>query len=105
MLHLRNVRFVDGVSVEAVADRSRKELAKASSLGAKNLFSDFKDVIDHSSLDAVIIALPHFLHEEAAVLWAESGLHIFVEKPLGRTVKECQRIIEAAHENGVKLQF
>jgi len=96
MLHLRNVRFIEGVLVEAVADRSKKELAKASSLGVKNLFSDFKDIIDHSSLDVVIIALPHFLHEEAVVLYAEKELHIFIEKPLGGSVEECERIIEAA---------
>ncbi len=103
MLHFRNVMLIDGVSVEAVADKSKKKLTKANSLGVKNLFTDFNDMINQSSLDAVIISLPHFLHENAAIFSAEKGFHIFIEKPLGRTSKECERIIKAAHKNGIKL--
>jgi len=44
------------VAVEAAAAGSKGEHAKASSLGVKNLYSDFIDMIEHSSLDAVILA-------------------------------------------------
>ena len=57
MLRIRNVRFVDRVSVDAVADGSRKELTKASCLDAKNVFSDFMDMIGHSLLDTDVVAV------------------------------------------------
>ena len=63
MLHLRNVRFIEEVSVEAVADRSRKELTKASCLDAKNVFSDFMDMIGHSLLDVDVVAVHDSLYE------------------------------------------
>jgi len=63
MLYLRNVSFIDGVSVEAVADKSEKELTNASYLGVNNVFFDSVDMIGYSSLDADFVDLADFLYE------------------------------------------
>ncbi|HPD13744.1 MAG TPA: Gfo/Idh/MocA family oxidoreductase [Planctomycetota bacterium] len=54
-------------------------------------------------VDLVVIATPHGLHARHAVLAAEHGKHILVEKPMATSVAECDQMIKAADQAGVKL--
>lgn len=103
LLHLNLLKFMDGVVLEAASDKNQRNLKKAERLGVRRLFTDYKDMYEKVELDAVIIALPHFMHEEAVILAAEKGFNIFIEKPLGRTVKECKRMLKVVEKNSVKL--
>ena len=53
--------------------------------------------------DAVYIALPNHLHREYAVRAARAGIHVLCEKPLAVTEADCEAMIRAADEGGVKL--
>jgi len=103
MLHLKNCRFIDDVKVVAVSDASKSRLQKASAMGIKGLYNDYKDLIESADVDAVVIALPNFVHAESICAAAEAGKDIFVEKPLGRYVAECKEIGDAVEKQGVKL--
>jgi len=103
LLHLRNTRFIKSIKVVGVADKSKKGLSEAKKFGIRNLFDDYKELLKLADLDAVIISLPNFLHEESVTFAAERGLHIFIEKPLARTLSECENIKRAVQRNGVKL--
>jgi predicted dehydrogenase/nucleoside-diphosphate-sugar epimerase len=50
--------------------------------------------------DAVVVALPNALHEEATVAALEHGFHVLCEKPLALTEAACRRIQEAADRAG-----
>jgi predicted dehydrogenase len=91
------------VQVIAVADKSKKGLAEAKARGVKQIYKDYKELLDKASIDAVIISLPNFLHEESICLAAERGLDIFVEKPLARNVEEGKRIKRSIEKNGIFL--
>jgi len=54
-------------------------------------------------VDAVYIALPNHLHCEYSVRAARAGVQVLVEKPMAVTEEECERMIHAAREAGVKL--
>lgn len=54
-------------------------------------------------IEAVWILTPHERHCEHAVMAAEHGKHIVVEKPMAITVEQCQRMVEAAERNRIKL--
>jgi glucose-fructose oxidoreductase len=54
-------------------------------------------------VDAVYIALPNNLHCEYTVRAARAGVHVLVEKPMALTEEECEEMIRAAREGGVKL--
>jgi predicted dehydrogenase len=56
-------------------------------------------------IDVVYIVLPTGLHAEYAIKAAEAGKHVWCEKPMARTAKECQMIIDACKKNGVKLSI
>lgn len=66
-------------------------------------FNDYKELIDKSEIDAVIVLLPHHLHAPAAIYAAEHGLNVLVEKPMARSTEECDAMIAAAEKNGVSL--
>jgi predicted dehydrogenase len=103
-LHLYNCLHIEGVKVVAAADQSKKFLKKAKSLGVRELYTDYHEMLhDPKDLDVVIISLPNSLHRESATLALEAGVNVFVEKPLARTVEECQEISNAVRKSGRKL--
>ena len=106
-VHMMNCLHIDGVKVTAAADLSKKALNKAKSIGVKNLYTDYNDLLNdfHSNLDAVIISLPNFLHFESIQMALEAGLNVFVEKPLANTTKECSQIVRLVKKNGRKLMI
>jgi myo-inositol 2-dehydrogenase/D-chiro-inositol 1-dehydrogenase len=101
MLHLVNCSHMDGVKVIAAVDSSKKGLRKAESLGVKNLYKDYHDLLRHSSeMDAVIISLPNFMHFESILLSLETDLNVFAEKPLAITTEECRQIVKKVDNSG-----
>ena len=100
---LNSCTLLKEARVEAVADLSQKARNAAKNLGVPNVYEKYEDLLKDDRVDAVIISLPNFLHEEAAVASAEHGKHILLEKPLARNVVEGERIVSAARKNSVKL--
>lgn len=66
-------------------------------------YTDYKNMVKNEELDAVIIATPTHTHREIACFCAEQGLNIFLEKPMGRTLEDCDSIIDSINENQIKL--
>ena len=58
-------------------------------------------LLDREEVQAVYVATPVHLHCEQVVAAARAGKHILVEKPLGRSLAEADRIIGAVREAGV----
>ena len=57
--------------------------------------------IARDNIDVFIIALPNFLHEEAVHKLSEAGRAMVCTKPLGRSTREAQSMLEAVREAGV----
>ncbi len=58
----------------------------------------WKWVGDRKDLDVILVCTPPQLHEEISVLAMKSGKHVLCEKPLARTIEECDRMIQVAKE-------
>ncbi len=54
-------------------------------------------------IDAVYIASPVVLHAKQAMMAADAGKHILIEKPLAMTSQEGQRVLEYCESKGVKI--
>jgi predicted dehydrogenase len=94
------------VNVVAVSDKSKNALSKARSLGIKNTYTDYQELLKRSkNVDAVIISLPNSLHLESIQLAVEAGLDIFIEKPLAINVNEGKRIVNLIDTSGSKLMI
>jgi len=89
---------VDLVAVADVDDDSRSLVERARRVVA---YADYTEMLDRESLEAVVIALPTSLHEEAATAAANAGVGFLVEKPIASTVESGRRIRDIAQESGV----
>ena len=86
-----------GIEVVAVAARSEETLALAQKiLGEKiAVTTDYGKLLEADDVDAVMIALPNALHDEALLAAAESGKHIFFEPPVADDPVTAERILSA----------
>jgi predicted dehydrogenase len=88
----------------AVCDTDLSKQLSVTSLypGAK-FFTDYQEMISHCELDVVSICTPHDLHADMSVAVARHKINILVEKPMALTSDDCQRMIDEANLNKVKL--
>jgi predicted dehydrogenase len=92
------------VDLIAVADADEKRSKEAKErLGAKLFTSRYEDILTHTEIEAVIIALPNHLHHPVALQAAIAKKHILVEKPMALNTKEAKEMVEMAKRNGVTL--
>jgi hypothetical protein len=70
-------------------------------------YKDFRKMLDEqgSGIDAVIVTIPDFMHATAAMWCMERGKHVYVQKPLTRTVWEARQLMEAANKYRVATQM
>lgn len=91
---------------------SRCELAAVASGSAAKLekfpnqkhFADGEEMIGSGSVDAVLIATPHYSHTSLGIAAFKAGLHVMVEKPISVHKADCERLI-AAHQARPNLVF
>ncbi|MEM6525776.1 MAG: Gfo/Idh/MocA family oxidoreductase [Bacteroidota bacterium] len=68
-------------------------------------YQNISDIANNPDIDVIYIVLPTGLHAEYAIKAAETGKHVWCEKPMARTEAECESIIEACAKNKVKLSI
>lgn len=61
-----------------------------------------QELIEHPDIDIVLIATWHDSHAQFCVDAANSGKHIFCEKPLALTTRECMEVVSAVRAAGVR---
>lgn len=75
---------IPGATLTAVCDIDEKRRAWAKeNLPEVAVFEDYKELLDSSLVDAVIIAVPHYLHPEMAIESLKRNINTMVEKPAG----------------------
>jgi phthalate 4,5-cis-dihydrodiol dehydrogenase len=92
-----------GVRIAAAADPQPDPRAAFTRDFAAAAFADARQVCERRDVEAVYIATPHQFHREHAVLAAECGKHVIVEKPMALSLEDCDAMIEAADRNKVHL--
>jgi len=93
-----DVEIVAGVDI--VPDRLAVMKEK---WGVADTYKDWKEMLRKVKPDAVSICTPNGLHAQPAIDAANAGAHVITEKPMAMNPKECQRMIDAAKKNKVKL--
>ncbi len=69
------------------------------------LYKDMDEMLEKEELDYVDIALPTYLHAEAAIKALNAGHHVLCEKPMALNKEQCQSMIDAAKKNNKKLMI
>ncbi len=94
-----------GVRLVAGADVNPKALeAFKAKYGPDVLVTaDYRQVLARQDIDAVFITSPDFCHEEHAVAALNARKAVYLEKPMAITIAGCDRILQAAFANKVRL--
>ncbi|MFD1769955.1 Gfo/Idh/MocA family protein [Sphingobacterium suaedae] len=92
---------IPNVVCTALCDVDERILDKRiAELGAKNIqvrrFVDHKELLVGDTVDAVIIATPDHWHCLQMTDAVKAGKHVYVEKPIGNSIRECEIMVAAA---------
>ena len=66
-------------------------------------YTDYSQMLQDPSLDAVYVATPVHLHAGQALAAIDHGFHTLVEKPMAATAREAESIVERAEMHNITL--
>ena len=71
----------------------------------KNIYNyqNFDQIANNDDIDVIYIVLPPSMHWEYVIKAANAGKHVWCEKPMAMTAKECQDMIDACKKNKKSL--
>ncbi len=108
--HIDGFSGVPGVEIAYVADPDKNVLANrlknVHDKGHKNCkgIVDIREALKDPDVDAISIATPNHWHSLMTIWGAQSGKHVYVEKPMSHDVVEGRVAVEAARKYGVVIQ-
>lgn len=101
--HAKAFEALENSEFTAVCDNNiERARAFADRYGVK-AYDDIEAMIRECGLDVVSICTPHPLHANPAVIAADCGCNVLIEKPLASSLEDCDRIIEAGDRNHVTI--
>ena len=101
---VRNLHEAPGAEAVAVADLSQDKLdAISKRFPAVRVTTDYRELIDDPSIDAICVVTPVGTHRKLAEEAFAAGKHVFVEKPLARNVSDAEAIVRAGERAGKTL--
>lgn len=101
--HAKAFEALENSEFTAVCDNNiERARAFAERYGVK-AYDDIEAMIRECGLDVVSICTPHPLHANPAVIAADCGCNVLIEKPLASSLEDCDRIIEAGDRNHVTI--
>jgi predicted dehydrogenase len=68
-------------------------------------YENFDSIASNKAVDAVYVALPNSMHAEFTIRAAKAGKHVLCEKPMATSVEDCERMMAACKNAGVKLMI
>lgn len=103
--HIKGYNKVEEAEIVALCDVNQDRAAQVQrdcGVGKARLFSDYRQMLDESELDAVSVCLPNILHRPVAMDCLDAGKHIICEKPLATSALDAQAIADAADRSDKK---
>ena len=98
---IRNFNNNSEVEIVTIADLETKRLEQVGRhYPTVKKTVDYRDIINDTSIDAVVVATPVSTHFPLGMEVLKSGKHLFVEKPMAGSSDECRRLNDEADKGG-----
>ena len=96
----------DSIQIAGIADPDDPGRAEAQQrTGAKRAYRDYREMLAAEKPDLVSICSRHLDGKaEIVAAVADSGAHIYMEKPFAKNLEEADKMLEAVKRNKVKVQ-
>jgi myo-inositol 2-dehydrogenase/D-chiro-inositol 1-dehydrogenase len=89
------LRELAGVEVVAICDPVEERARAACARCGGRAYGAWEPMLDEQRPDALCVCTPTFAHREPAVEALGRGIHVYVEKPLARTLDDARAIVDA----------
>jgi predicted dehydrogenase len=102
--HFEAARLTDAFELVGVFDvDAGRARAQADRHGISRCYGDLQGLLADDDVACVAVLTPPDTHESLTCAALEAGRHVVCEKPPGRTVAECDRMLAAARAAGRRL--
>jgi len=115
--HMRALAQFDDVQLLAVCDVDKRRRlgmkgwidkrykdTRGTTYAGCDDYADFREVLDRTDVDAVVIGTPDHWHSPLVVFAAQAGKDIYCEKPLSNTILEGRKAADAVRRYGRVFQ-
>jgi predicted dehydrogenase len=104
-LHVAGYKDRDDAELWGVYDKDKSAAEKfAAEHGIPKIYDSYEEVLADPQVTGVELLIPHHLHCPMTVQACKAKKHVSVQKPMALNIAECDCMIAAAKENGVKLK-
>lgn len=96
-LKVANVEVVALCDVDSnvLAKRKAELLEKQPSVKNINTYTDYRKLLEQKDIDVIIVGTPDHWHALQMIEACAAGKHVYVEKPAGNSIGECNAMIAA----------
>ncbi len=71
---------------------------------APSMYGDYRELLATEKPEIAIVATPDHWHPLITIAALEAGAHVYVEKPIGHTIREGRAMVQAARKHGKVVQ-
>src|SRR5882672_5367913 len=106
--HMKNYAALEDVEIVACADINEAAARKsADTYKIAHVYTNFRDLLARSDIDAVDVCLHNNYHMPATVAALEAGKHVYCEKPMAGSYCDARAMLEQAkkHQKKLHIQF
>jgi myo-inositol 2-dehydrogenase/D-chiro-inositol 1-dehydrogenase len=98
--HATAIAKAPGAELAAISCTEDSVAAARQAFPNVPIYLDYKDLLARSDIDAVDIVVPNHLHCEVGCAALTARKDVLLEKPMALSVADCDRLVEAARNNG-----
>jgi len=102
---IRSLATVPNSKITGMCDIFEPNLSKGVNLAGSQpkTFIEYRKLIESKDVDAVVIATPLHMHYEIALAALDAGKHVFVEKTMMYSMKQCEQIVLATRAHASQV--
>ena len=93
--------FPQEARIVALADIDEQTARRAADeMGVGAWYTDYHEMLARDDIDLVSVCTPPFEHARNSIDALNAGKHVYCEKPMAGSLRECDAMIEAARSSG-----
>lgn len=100
-VHAGAIASIDGAELRGVTDIDIPRASEFALRYKTSVKETVEEMLCDDSIDALCICVPSGRHAALAIMCANAGKHVVIEKPMALTEKSAEKVIAACKENGV----
>jgi len=101
--HIMAAKANPNVELVAFADVDKAKVNHEATKHGVRGFTNYLDMLETDLVDAVSIAVPHYLHFPIGMDCLRAGIHVYMEKPFANRISEADAMLALAEKNNLHI--